>query len=236
MLLHNWALVAILSALSWPTTAFAQAGATTSDPVGVGSPTTATPSTRQTAQIDDSDVGVQSAWIASGFVGSNFGASADGNAVDFGGSLGYLWRSAVGAEFLAGFTPDFELQPNAILNDTPQVNSYMVNAIGAIPIGADAQWQPFISGGLGAISLGSSLVNVGNNGSGTGANTFEPDDTRFGGNIGGGLMGYVGNWGVRGDVRYFRAFETDSAASNPVQNILPGLDFWRANIGVALRW
>ena len=67
--------------------------------------------------------------IASGFVGANYSnntASLSANAgtgsaliddngdasADFGFSLGYLWRSVAGAEFLAGFTPNFEVQNN----------------------------------------------------------------------------------------------------------------------------
>jgi len=169
-----------------------------------------------------------SSWIASGFVGSSFGASTDDSAADFGGSLGYLWRSTVGGEFIAGFTPNFNLQNNLMADNQPQVNSYMVNAIGAIPIGVDAQWQPFVSGGFGAVTLGSSLDDDANS-------TFDPNETRAGGNIGAGVMGFVGNWGVRGDVRYFRAFERDEA-DGAAQELLPGLDFWRANIGLAVRW
>lgn len=222
MQLQRCAAIAVLS-VALPAAAYAQAGTTGSGQFGA----------------DPVDGIAPSSWIASGFVGSNFGAAADGAAGDYGGSIGYLWRSSVGAEFLAGFTPNFRLQDNALLNDEPQVNSYMANAIGAIPIGADAQWQPFVSGGLGTLTLGSSLVDTGDDtGAGGATNTFEPDDTRFGGNIGVGVMGFAGNWGFRGDVRYFRAFSVDdnSDSEGPVQNILPGLDFWRANIGVALRW
>src|SRR4051812_1603109 len=104
----------------------------------------------------------ESHWIASGFVGSDFGSLANGSSVDFGGSVGYLWNNWVGGEFLAGFSPNFQLQSNApnafLLNGTnPAVNSYMVNAIGAAALGPDANWQPFISGGFGAITLRSGL-------------------------------------------------------------------------------
>jgi hypothetical protein len=76
---------------------------------------------------------------------------------------------------------------------------------------------------------------------------FASDDTQFGGNIGFGIMGFASNVGVRADVRYFRAFG-DNALENALNlnpttfddnspiNILPGLDFWRANIGLAFRW
>jgi hypothetical protein len=112
----------------------------------------------------------------------------------------------------------------------------MLNAIGAIPLGSSGAWQPFVSGGFGAITLRSDVL------SGPGASavneTINPNDTQFGGNIGGGIMGYAGNVGIRGDVRYFHGFRSNGVTeTNPIaDNILSGLDFWRANIGVALRW
>jgi hypothetical protein len=262
---HNWALIAVLS-LSLPAGAYAQGGNAGSGQAGTaGTPGTATsdprnpatadepvtaatggrvtaspsdpaPTATQTSNASDNYGSAPSSWFASGFVGSNFGASSDGAGMDFGGSVGYLWHSIAGAEFVAGFTPNFQLQNNILLSDEPQVNTYMFNAIGAIPLGVNANWQPFVSGGLGALTLGSATVNTGDNtGAGTAANTFEPDDSRFGGNIGFGVMGFAGNWGLRGDVRYFKAF-SDNAPDSAVQAILPGLDFWRANIGVAVRW
>jgi hypothetical protein len=199
--------------------------------------TTTTTTIQQTTSIMGPDV---SHWIASGFVGSNFGAAVSNSSVDFGGQLGYLWRNRFGGEFLAGFTPNFETNNILLGGATPTVNSYMVNAIGAIPLGADANWQPFVSGGFGAITLRTGDLNLANPGTAV-QSTFSADDSQFAGNIGFGLMGFAGNWGVRGDVRYFRAFESsdfnaDDTASAIAQSVLSGLDFWRANIGVAVRW
>lgn len=141
----------------------------------------------------------ESRWIVSGFVGSNFGRNADPSSGDFGGSIGYLWKSRFGAEFDTGFTPSFQLQSNFFgLGIKPQINSYMANAIAAVPLGPDASWQPYVSGGAGAISLMS-----GNDGEA--ANFLDPNGTKFGGNIGGGVMGFAGSWGFKADVRYYRA-------------------------------
>jgi hypothetical protein len=113
-----------------------------------------------------------------------------------------------------------------------------------------------------------------------------PDATRFGGDIGGGLMAFVGNWGFKADIEYLRAAGsyqtsasqfsttggtttatttsgsttpgtgtgtnpspapsgpyvskdtggTTSAPSGLADTVLSGLHFWRANVGVALRW
>ena len=48
--------------------------------------------------------------------------------------------------------------------------------------------------------------------------------------------------GIRADVRYFSALHGTNIGTNTTaadvfaQNLLSGLDFWRANIGVAFRW
>jgi hypothetical protein len=180
-----------------------------------------------------------SGWMASGFVGSNFGASADDASLDFGGQLAYMFKNAVGAEFLADFAPKFKIN-NVLLANEPNVNSYMVNAIGALPIGDEGFLRPYVSGGVGAIQLRSDVLNV----VAVPASGFQTaNQTRFGGNIGFGVMGFAGNVGVRGDVRYYKAFTNADLTTNAntpaeifAQNLLSGLDFWRANIGVAVRW
>jgi hypothetical protein len=78
-------------------------------------------------------------------------------------------------------------------------------------------------------------------------NFFAEDETRAGGNIGVGVVGFAGNWGFRGDIRYFHAFDQEDNGSNGTSGStttssgssnesLPGLNFWRANIGVAFGW
>jgi hypothetical protein len=224
--------VALLVALAVPGGAAAQSGTATA----TGTATTQTTRTQTTtADYDDYR---DSHWMASGFVGSDFARQVDGSSMNFGGSIGYLYKGAFGAEFLAGFAPDFELNSLVLGTERPQVNSYMFNLIGAAPFGSDARIAPFFSAGLGAITLGSNQFNDAD----PQENTLDPDDSRLGGNVGGGIMAYMGNVGIRGDVRYFRAFERDSITptGNPQQDalntLLPGLDFWRANIGLSFRW
>ena len=173
-------------------------------------------------------------WTASGFVGSNFGAGANSASVDFGGQIAYLYRGLIGAEFLGDFAPNFHIN-NALLADNPNVNSYMANVIGAVPIGSEATVQPYVSGGLGGIQLRSDMLTIG-------GPATESNQTKFGGNIGAGVMAFAGNVGIRGDLRYYRAFNNgvSTTATTPAdvfaQSLLSGLDFWRANIGIALRW
>ena len=196
-------------------------------------------------------------WLASGFVGSNFGSTAQPASTAFGASLGYLFRDRVGAEFDAGVTPDFHLQagvPGAFGADgAPRINSYMANGVWAVPFEGSVDWRPFVAAGIGALSLRAGMV------AGSTTNAFEPDDSRFGANVGGGVMAFSGSWGFRADVRYFRAAgsynvtpaRNTSAAALPstmtptlsgssanavADAALSGLHFWRANVGLAIRW
>lgn len=178
-----------------------------------------------------------SQWISSGFIGSNFGASAEDPSLDFGGQVAYLWNGIVGGEVIGDFAPSFEIN-NALLADTPNVNSYMLNVIGAVPFGIEGRFQPYVSGGLGAIQLRSDVLNT----AGVPTSGFESaNEAKLGGNIGFGAMVFAQNVGVRTDVRYYRANASDADSSGTMaeqftQNLLSGLDYWRANVGVAVRW
>jgi hypothetical protein len=224
------ALTAALPAIS-----AAQSQAPPPAPPPTPAPAPAQPAPQSDLNLHDS---TESNWIASGFVGSNFGARADSASVDFGGQLAYLYRGAIGAEFLADFAPHFRMN-NVLLADNPNVNSYMLNVIGAVPIGSEARVQPYVSGGLGGIQIRSDMLNIVSAPIGA---TTPANQTKFGGNIGGGVMGFAGNVGIRGDVRYYRVFNSDVStnATTPsevfAQNLLSGLNFWRANIGIAVRW
>ena len=160
-------------------------------------------------------------WIASGFVGADFGGLADGSSFDLGGQLGFLYRGKAGAEFVGDFSPGFSLSGPALTN-RPTVNAFMFNAITALPFGQEWRLQPYIAGGLGTIQLRSMAFTPS---AVPGAQTYT-SQSQGGGDIGAGVTAFVGHFGVRADLRYYRAF-SDSVA---------GLDFWRVSIGVAARW
>jgi hypothetical protein len=179
-------------------------------------------------------------WLASGFVGGGFSTHGENPRVDenagsvaYGGQVGYLWRGMVGPEFLFDWTPNFDVT-TAFINGNTHVHSYMFNAIGAIPLGADGQWQPFISGGWGHIAMTADVLNA----DGAFSNN---SNGQSGTNIGGGVMAFANNrFGVRGDVRYYHASSTTdfsgSAADQFVESLVSGLHFWRATGGVSVRW
>ena len=156
-------------------------------------------------------------WIASGFVGADFGGLADGSSFDLGGQLGFLYRGKAGAEFVGDFSPGFSLSGPALTN-RPTVNAFMFNAITALPFGQAWRLQPYVAGGLGTIQLRSPSAVPG-------VRTYT-SESNGGGDIGAGVTAFVGHFGVRADVRYYRAFSDG----------VTGLDFWRASVGVAARW
>ena len=194
-------------------------------------------------------------WIASGFAGTNFGASTDGvidvgvdndldlvdnddSSLDFGGQVAYLWKGLYGAEVIADFSPSMGVGGGVLFADKPSVTSYMANGIWAIPLGVQGRYQPFLSGGLGAIRVNADMFDVLGDPSG---GTISVSQTMFGGNIGGGILAFAGHVGIRGDVRFYKAAKEES---NPIQNsfdtigeaALSGLSFWRGNFGLAFRW
>lgn len=94
-----------------------------------------------------------------------------------------------------------------------------------------------LSAGLGGVQLRSDMINLGT------TSTTSANQMRCGGNVGAGVMGFSGNVGIRGDIRYYRAFynsdvstDTGTPADVFAQTLLSGLDYWKANIGIAVRW
>jgi hypothetical protein len=198
------------------------------------------PPAGQTTTTPDFFGTTRSYWTAAGFVGTNFRSGGTDHSLDFGGEVGYLWRGVAGAELLADFAPAFKLN-NALLIEDPHVHSYMANAVGAFPLGAQGQIQPYVSGGVGGIQLRTSVFTPVTSGGVTTIGTTTGDQMRLGTDIGGGVAAFLGNVGLRGDVRYYRATKDDNLSATTAtgrftQALLSGLDFWRANVGVALRW
>jgi hypothetical protein len=183
-------------------------------------------------------------WVASGFIGTSFDTSTNlvseddvTNSLAFGGQIAYMWRNKVGGEFLASFAPSVGIA-NAFLADTPHVNTYMGNVIGSLPFGRNRQFRPYISAGLGAIAMRTTVFA-----SGKGIDTISANDSRFGSNIGGGLMVFGGRVGVRADMRHYSATTSNDAVlfkgespSDLPSALLSGLSFWRTDVGVAFRW
>src|SRR5262245_34157922 len=189
-------------------------------------------------------------WIASFNVGNYFGASGGvindlfpdtriNRSVAFGGQIAYVWHTGFGAEFLADWAPTFKV-PSLFISDHPTVSAYMFNGIYGYQIG---NWRPYISGGIGAINMSADLIVLDTNLLET---TISASQTRFGGNVGVGGLGYIGKVGVRADIRWFKANRDDTLLGLDVDNSLldnadrlvelSGIRYWRSSLGVAFRW
>ena len=203
-------------------------------------------------------------WMVTGFLGSQWATgtssintglnaanlpvpvnTADGG-LTYGFQVGYL-RRYIGGEFVADFAPNFRMSSLAIAKD-PTLNSWMFNLIGAFAV--RSQFQPYGSIGIGGITLRSQtfddtaipIITV----QGTAAvsqNTINTSRTAFGWNVGGGFFAFADRWGVRADIRYYQAqdFSTNNLNNGTVpsdftQALLSGLNYWRANLGIAYRW
>ncbi|HMJ87395.1 MAG TPA: hypothetical protein VK504_29665 [Vicinamibacterales bacterium] len=191
-------------------------------------------------------------WIASFNVGNYFSASGGfeneflddriNRSVAFGGQVAYLWRSNVGAEFLADFAPTFKI-PSLVISDHPNLSAYMFNAIYGFRVGAMRQFRPYISGGIGAINMNADLLTIDTN---LIQSTISASQSRFGGNIGVGGLGYFGHVGVRADIRWFKANRDDTLLGLNLEDSLlddanrlvelSGIKYWRSSLGVAFRW
>jgi opacity protein-like surface antigen len=148
-----------------------------------------------------------------------------------------MWRH-LGAEVLADFAPKYKIESLA-LSEHPEVNSYMANAIGIWSTRYQDHFQPYLSGGVGGIQMHASVLPA--NALITSTADVKVSDMIFGWDIGAGAYAFAGrSVGLRADVRWFKAADNNSFVGTPAENIthalLSGIDFWRANIGVAVRW
>src|SRR5262249_15244517 len=155
----------VVAGLSAP--AMAQQGSTQAVPATAPPPVTNP--IANTGNNTNNYYGYEDHWVASGFVGTNFGTgfSSGGNLLDIdtennnssfnvGGQVAYLWGGYVGVEGLAEFSPSFEIA-DVLFENKPDINTYMANGIAAARFGNDNQYMPYFSGGIGAVQMHSTI-------------------------------------------------------------------------------
>ena len=159
---------------------------------------------------------------------SFFDGESKGN---FGASVGV--GSIIGVELDASQTRIGSFVDVPVVDLTADVTTVMGNVVVRLPTGAV---QPYASGGAGLIRL-SGNVRVPFLGSVLSARAQD-----LGMNVGGGVYLFPSeNFGIRGDVRYFRTLGdltldeiTDIGGIDDLP--LPRLDFWRATVGVTFKF
>jgi outer membrane protein with beta-barrel domain len=155
------------------------------------------------------------------FVGVNFGGDTTKNSTVFGGSIGYLGHAAgVEAEF--GYTPSFFGDSSTITVTDGKVATFMGNVLIG---GRHHAVSPYLALGAGLIR---SNINAA-------TDVFDIHQTKnnWGGNVGGGLFVGSGPVTFRGDVRYFKSFDTSGDFPDITGN---KLGFWRATGGIGFMW
>jgi opacity protein-like surface antigen len=150
---------------------------------------------------------------------------------NFGASIGF--GGLIGVEFDASRTGIGAYRDVPIVDLTADVTTLMGNLVVRLPAGPV---QPYASAGVGVIRL---TGNIRVPFLGT---VFSAGGQDFGMNVGGGVHVFPWrNFGLRGDVRYFRTLADitlgDLTNIGGIDDLpLPRLDFWRATAGVTFRF
>ena len=183
-------------------------------------------------------------WLFTPFIGLNWGASVTFNDefgdIDdefekrgtYGASLAWMGAGIAGFEIDFGYSPNFfELTEGDADFDYGDNNltTLMANLTLGAPIGGQSGigLRPYASGGVGIIRT--RIDNPGD--------LFEVNSNNWGFNAGAGVAGFFSdNIGIRGDVRYFRAFDDIEDEDDDLDITLGDLRFWRGTVGVTFRF
>jgi opacity protein-like surface antigen len=181
-------------------------------------------------------------WLFTPFLGANFGGSASfgdfddfddefERRADFGASLGWMGNGIIGFEADFGWSPNFfenTIGPGDFEFGDSNVTTLMANLLVGAPVGGQSGpgVRPYGSAGVGLIR---SRID--------GGAFFDDLNTNdFGFNIGAGVHGFFNdNFGVRGDIRYFRSLQ-DNEPDDEFDLALSDFNFWRATVGLTIRF
>ena len=161
------------------------------------------------------------------FIGYNFGGDAgcpqispcEDKNLNLGVSFGSLGR-VLGAELEIAHASDF-------FGKTPSVSSSVLTVMGNAMLAPKfGPAQPYVLMGLGLLKTNVDF---------TAAGLLSTDNNHLGWDVGGGVIGFVNRHvGVRGDIRYFHAFQDLQILSLPIADAK--LDFGRASGGLVFKF
>ena len=149
-------------------------------------------------------------------------ANCQDKRTNIGVSLGKM-GPVFGFEEDIAFAQDFFGTSTTADNSVFTLMSNLLVGVGTGPV------QPYVLVGAGLIRPHTSLTLT----------QFTADKNSLGYDIGGGVTGYfVKHVGIRGDVRHFHTLQDVPLINNFVNGIFVDqkLDFWRASVGLALRF
>ena len=160
-------------------------------------------------------------------IGFNFGGDSgcpeitgcEDKNVNFGVAVGSL-GSFLGSELEFAYIPDF-------FGEIPGVSSSVLSLMGNVMLAPRfGPVQPYGLMGLGLLKTHTEL---------TVSELLESDNNDFGWDIGGGVIVFAGdNFGIRGDIRHFHAFQDLEILGLPIAD--NKLDYGRASVGVVLKF
>jgi len=137
---------------------------------------------------------------------------------DWGVSIGSL-GAILGGEFEFAYYPNF-------FGETPGVSSNVLTTMGNLLIGPRlGPAQPYGLVGVGLIKTHTEL---------TGTSLLDSTNNHFGWDIGGGLIVGGRHFGVRGDIRYFHAFQDLEILGIPIADAK--MNFGRASAGLMIKF
>ena len=182
-------------------------------------------------------------WLFTPFFGMNWGGNAEftdlggdfqdefQQKMNFGASLSWMGAGAFGFEVDFGYSPNF-FQNTTGDDDFEFGDSNVTTLMANLKVGAPFGGQtgggirPYASGGLGLIK---SRIDDPDD-------LFELNSTDWGFNVGGGVTGFFNdNFGLQGDVRYFRSLQ-DNEPDDEFDLALGSFNFWRGTVGLVFRF
>jgi hypothetical protein len=173
-------------------------------------------------------------FILTPFVGKTFAAqstvftsaSVDKQRWVIGASGTWLSDNILGAEVDFGYVPRFFEDPAGLVKSGSNAISLIGNVLVAVPVSVSREsLRPYVSLGMGMVHAGAedSLA------------FSTVDRNLLAVSVGGGAIGFLNRRvGVRFDLRRIRS--TSTTLSNSTLLSEPRLGFWRATIGVAIRY
>jgi opacity protein-like surface antigen len=178
-------------------------------------------------------------WLFTPNLGATFGADTHGRShTTLGAAIAWVDEEAFAWELDFNYAPDFfegEHDTFTFTGDS-HVGTMMVN--GLIGLFTDdaglGTFHPYVTGGIGMMQMRAVTADADEGG------LFESLVHEFGWNAGAGAIVFPSTRvGIRGDVRYLRSFQNqDPSWTRGIDvDVAPGnFDFWRAGVGVTLRF
>jgi hypothetical protein len=159
--------------------------------------------------------------LLTGFAGVAFGGSTEATHGHYGGSIGFL-GSVLGFEAEFATTPDFFGEGDGVFSDN-NVLTGMGSLLVVFPPGPLR-----VYGAVGGGILKTRLADP--------DGLLDIDNNDFGINVGGGLFVFFGdNFGLRGDIRYFRDLQDDTPDGD-FDIDFGNVSYWRAVGGITLKF